>query len=107
MNRVLNLILALYVTGCAHRGGTAQDIVLPSGTRGVALRCDATRVDCLALAGRKCPKGYLIVEENRMGAARADAGHGSASATALTDLGMVVECKTQPEPSLTATAPVP
>lgn len=94
--KLLNLIVALYVTGCAHKSATpiwGEDIVMPSGNKAVAVHCDATRIECLSYAGRKCPKGYEIKSENYMNSARADAGHGTAAAAAAQELGMVVECK--------------
>ena len=87
------IVTSLFGGSCHKSDSWADEVVLPSGKKGVAVHCDATKVMCYRLAGAKCPNGYDVIEENQMGSANAEAGHGSASASAKTDLGMMVQCK--------------
>jgi hypothetical protein len=56
------LILGLVIS-CTSKG---KPIVLEDGTSGFLSRCDATKQGCLIQAGRTCPRGYKVIEENRM-----------------------------------------
>lgn len=86
-------LLAAVIAAC-HRGGAAEDIVLPSGEPGFALTCDATKTKCYKLASQKCPGGYKVVEESKMDTseAKASAWSGRAKSRSKTDMGMVIKC---------------
>jgi hypothetical protein len=51
--------LALASMGCV----TARPVIGPDGTRHVAIKCGTNGVGCYERAGRACPAGYEVVDQ--------------------------------------------
>lgn len=92
MNKVA-VLLALMLAGCS----TSNTVTLPDGTAGRVVRCNGTMnsvAGCYEEAGKACPAGYRILDEQQEhGAAAMPNGTGGVNHIPTAMRTMLVACK--------------
>lgn len=59
---ILAMVAMLALTGCAYMGVEHSDIVLPDGSPGHSVTCNARNVNwCYERIGKECPNGYTVL----------------------------------------------
>ena len=60
MNKIyFGIILLVVFSGCA----TVNEVTLPSGEKGISIRCEEFISRCYEKAGELCPNGYEIKDK--------------------------------------------
>lgn len=59
---LITLLVALGISGCAYTGVQHSDIVLPDGSPGHTVTCNASNVNwCYERISKECPNGYTLL----------------------------------------------
>ncbi len=59
---LMTLLVALGISGCAYMGVQHSDIVLPDGSPGHSVTCNASSVNwCYERISKECPNGYTLL----------------------------------------------
>ena len=93
----LIVLAPLILSGCMR--AFYSQVVLPSGSKGYSLNCSGTLktwAQCYEEAGKLCPYGYKIVEqEGQKPGTMVGANPSALFATPIVDRTMLVQCKAQ------------
>ena len=94
------LSFTLILIGCGGSWWRAVPIVGPDGSDNwVAISCNH-RMDCIVLAGRECPYGWNIVEDNtsvgQETRAYSSQYAGAVSSKSVKEIDLLVRCKNRP-----------
>ncbi|MGK0255351.1 MAG: hypothetical protein ACI9OE_002883 [Mariniflexile sp.] len=60
MKVLILIICSMSLIGCST---SSENVVLPSGEQGMAVRCEEFLKDCYKEAGKVCPNGYEVKEK--------------------------------------------
>jgi hypothetical protein len=88
--RLIAVFSAAILSGCV----SARPIILPDGTRGQIIRCGGTARDmgsCYEKAGKICPTGYNIEQQNESNGIFVNPVSGMAFPTVNRSL--IIQCK--------------
>ena len=99
------VLLGAVATVACGRAAEARTVITPAGHQGFAIRCKHA-IDCMDLAGKACPSGYVTVdrESETEGTAFAGANKGTGVGYAKVESTgtLLIECRDEPWPDCSA-----
>ena len=88
MKKLLATLLVVIFVGCV-----TKPIVLPDGSQGYAIECKNSLAGCYKKASKLCPKGYDILETDKIGNSSAAVAGAYGAAESNVTISRLVKCR--------------